>query len=562
MRLVTAVLAAVLAFGAVAQPVVESVEVHVVEIEAVVLDKAGKPVEGLTRDDFEVTIDGQRAEVTNFFTVRRGAVLDDGIAEGGIDTPGVKFLPSTRVPSRLLIVIDDLHLRPTGKGRALTALRRFVETSMEESTTAMIIRWNGTMTVRVKPTNDRATLLRELAEMEREPAMAIRAQVERTRIMRKVDEAILEGNDGGRIEEFNTENMAKFALRDIDQYSQELQREVENTISALSDLIAMATGLEGRKVVLYVSEGLPMQPGADLRDYAIKVFSRHPLNPEGTTRIEDLPGGRSIDSARYDVLPSFRALTKRAQDSGVVFSALDPGGVRGFEGSGPENASSLATLDTMLVRSNASEGMRMVAAESGGRFLENENDLDRAVSILTQDVATYYSLGVKPPSKKAIDVQVHVRGRKDLRVITPRRRGLMSREEAVSSSIRARLYSREQSNPLGARVFLGSAWPDGRRCVAPVQIVVPADELTTIPSGGTSQGELAIYAVALDDRQQESNIRTVKRPISLRPGESLTESIVFGFQPRRYLISVAIVDTLSGQTSYLLTDVDAKVCGR
>jgi hypothetical protein len=206
--------------------------------------------------------------------------------------------------------------------------------------------------------------------------------------------------------------------------------------------------------------------------------------------------------------------------------------------------------------------MRMVAAESGGRFLDNENDLDRAVAILTQDATSYYSLGVQPPDKKAIDIQVRVRGRKDLRVITPRRRGLMSREEAVSSSIRARLYSREQSNPLGARVFLGTAWPDGKRCVAPVQIVVPGDKITTIPAGEKSEGALAIYAVALDDHQQESSIRTLKKPVSLRAGENVTDSITFGFQPRRYLLSVAIVDTISGQTSYLLTDIDAKVCGQ
>lgn len=558
---VTALLAALLAADTLAQSVTEAVEVHVVEIEAIVLDKAGKPVEGLTRDDFDVQIDGKPAEVTNFFTVRRGTVVDDSTDEGGIDTPGVKVVPPTRVGSRLFVVLDDMHLGGAAKKRAIDALRKYVEGSMDDSTTAMVIRWNGMMSVRVKATADRATLLRELAEVEREPPASIAALSERTRLMRKVDRAILEGKEG-RIKEFSIEDMAREVLRDIDQYSQQQQREVENTIEALSDLMAMATGLEGRKVVLYVSEGLPLQPGAELRDYAIKVFSKNPLDDEGQKRVEDLPGGRDIDSARYDVTPAFRGLIRRAQASGVVFSALDPGGLRGFEGTGAENATALATLDTMLIRSNASQGIRMVTADTGGRFLENENDLDRAVALLTQDVATYYSLGVQPPEKKAIDIQVRIRGRKDLRVITPKRRGLMNRDEAVASSIRARLYSREQANPLDARVALGTAWPDGRRCVAPVQIVVPAAKLTFVPNGESSQAEVAIHAVALDDHQQESNIRTVKRQVSAKAGENITESIVFGFQPRRYLISVAIVDTLSGQTSYLQTSLDAKVCGR
>ncbi|MEA2490802.1 MAG: hypothetical protein QOH21_2594 [Acidobacteriota bacterium] len=561
MKLVTVVLAALIASSMLAQTVRESVEVRVVEIEAIVLDRAGKPVEGLTKNDFEVTIDGRPSEVTNFFTVRRGSVLDDTTNEGGIDMPGVKVMPEMNIPTRLLVVIDDVHMSSASKKRAIDALRKYVETSMDDTTTAMIMRWNGTMTVRVRPTSDRATLLRELTAVSQEPTASIATLSERTRLMRSVDTAIQEGGES-RIPGLTTADLARTVLREIDMYSMQQQHDVEQTIEALWDLVAMASSLDGRKVVLYVSEGLPVQPGAELRDYALKVFSSHALDDTGTTRVEDLPGGNTLDSSHYDVMPAFRGLTQRAQSSGVVFSALDPGGLRGFEGTGAENAAGMASLDTTLIRSNASQGMRMVAAESGGKFLENENDLDHAVAILTQSVSTYYSLGVQPASKQAIDIQVSIRGRKDLRVVTPRRRGLVSEEEAIASSIRARLYSREQANPLDATVALGTAWPNGTKCVAPVQIMIPPEKLTLISSGPMRQGEVSIYAVALDDHQQESEIRTVKRSIALQPGDSFTESVVFGFQPRRYLISIAIVDTATGLTSYLLKAVDAKICGK
>lgn len=530
----------------------ETLEVRVVEIEAVVLDRAGKAVEGLTRDDFEIRIDGEPAAITNFFAVRNSAVVDE---QAGIDgTPGLKVVAPQKVGSRLIVVFDDLHLRQAARGRAIEALRKYVETSMNDSTTAMLIRWNGTMTVRVKPTNSREELLRELAKLEKEPATGtLRNESERKRIMRNIDTVITEG-----VRNPAQSRELEIALREIDKYAATLRSEVENTLEALSDLIALATGLEGRKVVLYVSEGLPVQPGADLRDYAIKVFSRNPLDDIGARRIEDMPGGRMIDSAAYDTTARFRALADRAQRSGVIFSALDPGGIRGLEGTTPDNMSALATLDSMLIRSNESQGIRMVAAESGGRYLENENNLDRAIAVLTDDVSTYYSLGVQPASQKAIDVQVRVRGREDLRVLTSRKRTLRTADEVVASSIRARLYSREQANPLKARVFLGTAWPEGNRCIAPVQIVVPQEKVTLIDG----KGELAFHAVALDDRQQESNVRTVKRPVTQSAGTAIAEAITFGFQPRRYLISVAVVDTSSGETSYLLTTVDAKVCGR
>lgn len=542
---------ALVALPAVAQ-LSESVEVHIVEVEAVVLDREGKAVAGLTRDDFEVEIDGRPAAITNFFAVQRSAVVDE--RRSAFDAPaGVKIV-APKIPSRLIIVFDDLHLRQASRKRAIDALRAYVETAMTESTTAMLLRWNGTMTVRVKPTNSREALLRELDALATEPAVAQRNESERKRLMRAVDNIIVQGPQPS----LTMAEMAQLVFREIDTYANALRREVEQTLAALSDLIAMATGLEGRKVVLYVSEGLPTQPGADLRDYAIEVFSKHPLDDVGSARVEDISGGRSIDSTSFDTTRAFRALADRAQRSAVIFSALDPAGVRGFEGTTAEHETSLASLDTLLVRSNESQGLRMVAAESGGRYIENENNLDRAVAVLTDDVSTYYSLGVQPPAKKALDVKVRVRGRDDLRVLASRRRTVQSRDEAVASSIRARLYSREQVNPLRARVFLGAAWPAGSRCVAPVQIVVPQDKLTFLDG----KGELSFHAVALDEKQQESNVRTLNRPIRQTAGTAVAETITFGFQPRRYLISVAIVDRTSGETSYLLTDVDAKVCGR
>lgn len=300
-----------------------------------------------------------------------------------------------------------------------------------------------------------------------------------------------------------------------------------------------------------------MNPGVEIRDYAMQVFTKVGIEGGGLN-LEKLQGGRGTETNR-DLSRPFRGLAERAQRSSVIFSALDPGGVRGMEGFGPEFQQSAGRVNTMLVRENDSAGLRQVAAESGGRFITNENDLDRAIAVLTGDVSTYYSLGVHPPEmrKKGMDVRIRVKGREDVRVLTSRNRALTSRAEAVSSSIRARLYSREQDNALHARAFLGSAWPDGRRCVAPVQMVVPSESLTVIDG----KAQIELYAIALDERQNESPVRTVKKTIAVKAGEPVKEAITFGFQPRRYLVSLAIVDAISGATSYLLTDVDAKVCG-
>src|SRR5687768_16402593 len=100
---------------AAAQTFDEVLELHLMEVEAVVVDRAGKPVEGLTPADFEVLIDGKAIEVTNFYAGRpreRRAEAEKN--------PG----PATESP--LIVVIDDVHLTQAGRRRALAALRTYV----------------------------------------------------------------------------------------------------------------------------------------------------------------------------------------------------------------------------------------------------------------------------------------------------------------------------------------------------------------------------------------------------------------------------------------------------
>lgn len=530
----------------------ESIEVHVLELEAVVLDQKGKPVDDLTRDDFEVLLDGKPVAVSNFYAVRRGSIVDERRERGFAATAGTKY--DSETTARLIVIFDEMHLTPTARTRALAALRRYLDTPDAARVSTSILRWDNAMTLVAKPTRDRGELLRAVDQLEKTAAPeALRSRVERERLMRDIDEVAA----GGGRQDFNRVTRAEMSLRSVEMYAVQQAGITERTLRATHDLLTMAAGLDGRKVVLYVSEGMPMQPGIEMFDYAASVFLKTGIAGSGVS-LDKLQGGSGAETRRNHTR-DFEALADRAQRSGVVFSALDPGGIRGLEGTGPEVRESVGRINSLLVRENDSAGLRLVAAQTGGRFITNENNLDRAISVLTGDVSTYYSLGVQPPEKrrKEIDVQIRVRNRPGVRVLTSRNRAITSRAEAVSSGVRARLYSREQDNPLQARAFLGSAWPDGKRCVAPVQVVVPADALTVIDG----KAQIELYAIALDEGEQESPVRTIQRTVSVKAGETINESITFGFQPRRYLVSLAIVDVMSGETSYLLTDVDAKVCG-
>ena len=525
-----------------AQTLSETYEVHVLEVEAVVLDRAGKPVRGLTRNDFDVRIDGEPARITNFYAIDRGNIVDDRIDPSASDSS------IHRMPTRLVVVFDDLHLRQASRKRALNSLKSYIETSMDPKMTAMILRWNGSMRTRVESSGNPDVILRAIGEMEREASLLIHADSERRRIMRQIDDVILHPVPGYQ------DTQATIALRAAVRYVEERTRDAENTTKALASLITLLSGLDGRKTLLFVSESMPQQPGVELLNYARQVFTR---NPVLGFDLEREAGGTPLNDFRYDQAATYRDLVALAQSAGVVFSALDPGGVRANEGTGAEYATGLGQLDASFIRGNDSAGARLIANETGGRYVSNVNDLDQAIAVLTDDVTTYYSIGVRPENRRrVVDVTVRVRGRDDLRVLTPRRRDVATGQEAIASAIRARLYSREAVNPLEVQLAMGTPWPRGNRCVGSIELVVPTAKLTPIPGN-----EIAVHAMVVDDRGKESKVRSSEHAIT-PDAASTTIAIEFGLGARLYVISFAVIDKASGETSYMQGSIDATICGR
>jgi VWFA-related protein len=545
MKIEAVALALLLALPAAAQQnLAESVEVHVMEIEAVVLDRAGTPVRGLDRGDFEVKIDGRPVEVTNFFAVDRGQIVDSRDPA----QPAAPQAAPQPVPSRVVIVIDDLHLRQFTRKRALQALKSYVRNAMPESTSVTIVRWNLTMRTTLTATSDRDVLLEAFSDMEREPAAMPRAEMERRSLLKEIDDVVLLPLKAGQ------DSRASFAINAAVSYVTARTSEAQATIGGLSELISMMSGLEGRKTILYVSEALPQQPGVEMLDYVRHVLGGNTI---GNFHLDKHFGGKGGDSLRFDLSSEFRQLASLAQSAGVIFSALDPGGARNDDSTSFDVASTLGRIDSNFVRGNDSAGARFIAAETGGRFIENENDLDHAIALLTGDISTYYSLGVRPPAGRAHEVSVRVRGRDELRVLTPRRREAKTPEEALAHTVRTRLYSREAANPLEVRLAVGVPWPKGDRCIAPVKVTVPTAKLTPLP-----ERELSVHAIVVDDRGMESNVRSSTHAVVPGTGGAATIGLDFGFLPRQYVLSMAVVEKTTNVTSYLQTEIDASICGR
>jgi len=111
-----------------AQQINEVIEVNVVEIEVVVLDSHGKPVPGLTKDDFEVREGGKKREITNFYAVDHGEIHYDAPAAPLPATTSAEPPPAPipAPPLHYVIYVDNAHLDLKQRNRVLDSLRKFI----------------------------------------------------------------------------------------------------------------------------------------------------------------------------------------------------------------------------------------------------------------------------------------------------------------------------------------------------------------------------------------------------------------------------------------------------
>jgi VWFA-related protein len=111
-------------------PPVFGAGVDLVRLDVVVLDKDGRPVTGLSREDFVVEEEGRRQAVDSF-----EPVIVRGDRPVTPEEPPRLTGARLRAPSEgrcLLFFVDDVHVTPPNMERVRAALRRFLEADVRE----------------------------------------------------------------------------------------------------------------------------------------------------------------------------------------------------------------------------------------------------------------------------------------------------------------------------------------------------------------------------------------------------------------------------------------------
>ena len=113
-----------------APPPVFAAGVELVRLDVIVLDRAGRPVTGLTAADFRVEEDGREQAITSFEPVR----VEAGPPLVALEPPGTS-VNRARAPEEgrcFFLFVDDVHLTPPVAENVRAALRRFLDEEVRE----------------------------------------------------------------------------------------------------------------------------------------------------------------------------------------------------------------------------------------------------------------------------------------------------------------------------------------------------------------------------------------------------------------------------------------------
>jgi len=506
------------------QPYIETFEVRLHNLDLVVTDRDGKPVSGLTKDDFVVLENGTAQEITNFAVVDevedRRSRLSPETSQAG--QAGLPVLQST--PRRFVFFLDELSLHPASRGKLLKNAIALIRSSMRAGDTAAVVRPYGEKNVLLDFTSDQKAVEKALRGALEESNTRVNTQMAGE--LRWLE---LQLADSTTIQEKN------FAVR---IYSDIARRRVEQRLGQIRAISASLGASEGKKVLVLVTASLAAHPGREAFNLAdIKMSS----NPETDFSVPDkLP--------KYpDMTPQIADVARVAAANGVTIYALQPDVP--LELANPGGASTRPTLTPLqidparntvrplppqhslsdnffgLILDNTQITMETLTEKTGGKWYRGDGGVDDAFQQIGSDLRSYYSLAYRATGSEDTPqrVEVKVKGREGLQVRTRTEVLDKSQSREMSDLVVASLVYPRGVNELGITARAGTLTKNRGRFNVPVETLIPMDKLTFLPSAdGKYHAAFSVHYGAIGERADFSATQERRQDITISAEELKT----------------------------------------
>jgi len=506
----------------------ESIEVSVVNLDVFVTDKKGQPLNGLKKEDFEVLEDGRPVEISNFYTESRSGA--SASSPGDPAASGAQRPQDQRL--RLVVYVDDVNTEGGSRGRILKSLSGFLRGELVPGDEVMLVRYNQGLDIRRSFTTDLTQVESDIAALEGLSSDAKKYEESRNHAIDDVIEAIYAGDGWGPAAESR-----------IGAWAEQESAVVKGALDGLDSVVSWLAGVSGRKAILYVSDGLPLQPGDDLFTWA-------------SARSGFRAGRRvsALSGQTYDLSKRFREVTSHASRNRITIYPIEAYGVRTVRGT---------AIQEVLV-TNRQNGLRFLAQDTGGRPMLNAADPAAALRLLGSDLTTYYSLGYQP-QRAGDEVEHKVEVRVKAKGAQVRHRQWYRDKptaEAVAERTLAVMRFGPEDNPLAAALEIGAGKEQGDSVLVPVKVKVPISKLYLEPGEGKRSGRLRVFVVASGAGSttavRQTKVVTVEVPESEAAAgakKEYTYEIAMPLKKGTWALGVGVRDELAATTSYLRKDI-------
>ena len=375
------------------------IDTELVQTGVTVVDSRGNFVNGLKREQFELTVEGKPQSISFFEQVEAGSERERQVARPTRETKdqptGRTSLASDGYGRTIIFFIDDLHLSLDSLGRTQRMLTRFIDHEMVETDRVAIASPSGDIGF-LQQFTDNKTVLRAAAARLTQKPYNVRDMSRESTPMSEYMALTIERKDDPGVFQFYVDECLKTAPPRYPRRSCEVEvinrarlillqaaSVIVKTYSSLEWLMQSSAMFPGRKLAFFISDGFLLETG--------------PRNADPRNALS-----RIIDEAMR---------------AGVVVYTIDARGLI----SGQLDVTNNVPMDMQGRLESASlreipasqDAMHALARDTGGRALRNQNYFEQWVGKILDETSNYYLLAWRPnkdegalPDFKNISVRV------------------------------------------------------------------------------------------------------------------------------------------------------------
>ena len=357
------------------------IRTNLVQIDAVVVDKAGNQLKDLGVNDFEIYEDGKRQTITNFSYVSNVSTEASTVAvKKGMPTVPAAIRPEQ--PRRIIaLVVDDLGISNESAVSLKKQLRKFIDTEMEPNDLVAIVRTGGEMGALQQFTTDKRLLHRAVDRLRRHQCSRVGWTV-----------------------------MTPVSSLGASEISLCARGTELLSARALNFVVQGLAELPGRKAMVVFADNLPLTY-LSLTSTNEARGSGDEVSGEPQAVSNDPSPGLSLESA-------LMTIAERAIRASVVIYAVDTSGVQPIAITAADsfpriNGVSSGVTPASVIRGRSHQlqdsraGGDLMARETGGFLIRNSNDFQ--LPRVMKDQEGYYLIGYRPTEETFNRRHHHVR---------------------------------------------------------------------------------------------------------------------------------------------------------